>query len=89
MNYDLDMPPYIQDMAEWLDDEKKTHPCNGESAYKGFEITMAVLRAIINRGQVKLPLGPGETEIDEIKKVIPNVPVLLSGEFQKKEYGPK
>ena len=22
MNYDLDMPPYIQEMADWLDDEQ-------------------------------------------------------------------
>jgi hypothetical protein len=26
MNYDLDMPPYIQDMADWLDDDTKVHP---------------------------------------------------------------
>ena len=28
MNYDLDMPPYIQEMADWLDDDKKVHACN-------------------------------------------------------------
>jgi hypothetical protein len=38
MNYDLDMFPYIQEMADWLDDGAKVHPCNFESAYKGFEI---------------------------------------------------
>jgi predicted dehydrogenase len=27
MNYDLDMPPYIQQMADWLDDDGKVHPC--------------------------------------------------------------
>ena len=26
MNYDLDMPPYIQDMADWLDDDSKRPP---------------------------------------------------------------
>ncbi len=29
MNYDLDMPPYVNDMADWLDDDSKIHPCNG------------------------------------------------------------
>jgi len=41
MNYDLEMPPYIEDMVRWLDDDKQVHPCNGESAYEGFEIAMA------------------------------------------------
>ena len=59
MNYDLDMPPYVDDMADWLDDDSKVHPCNGESAYKGFEITMGILRSVVQRGQVALPLGPG------------------------------
>jgi len=86
MNYDLDMPPYVEDMARWLDDERQVHPCNGESAYKGFEITMAVLRSVVERGQIKLPLGPGEPEIAAISKVLPDRPVLLSTEASRKEY---
>ncbi len=35
MNYDLDMPPYIQEMADWLDDDAQVHPCNFWSAYNG------------------------------------------------------
>jgi hypothetical protein len=34
MNYNLDMPPYIEDMARWLDDDASPHPCRFESAYK-------------------------------------------------------
>lgn len=86
MNYDLDMPPYVEDIARWLDDDRQVHPCNGESAYKGFEIAMAVLRSVVERGQVKLPLGPGEPEIDAISKVLPERPVLLSTEASRKEY---
>jgi predicted dehydrogenase len=86
MNYDLDMPPYVNDMADWLDDERKVHPCNGESAYKGFEITMAMLRSVVERGQVKLPLGPGEPELEVLRKVLPDRPVLLSSEGNRKEY---
>jgi predicted dehydrogenase len=87
MNYDLDMPPYVNDMADWLDDDARVHPCNGESAYKGFEILMAILRSVVARGQVKLPLGPGEPELEALRKVLPEAPVLLSFEGNRKEYG--
>jgi len=29
MNYAHDTPLYVQDMANWLDDDKNVHPCNG------------------------------------------------------------
>ena len=87
MNYDLDMPPYVDEMADWLDDDAKVHPCNGESAYKGFEIAMAVLRSVVDRGQVKLPLGPGEPELEALRRVLPDRPALLSFEENRKEYG--
>jgi predicted dehydrogenase len=86
MNYDLDTPAYVQDIAEWLDDDARVHPCNGESAHKGFEITMGMLRSVIERGQVKLPLGPGEPELDALRQVLPDRPVLLSSEVNRKEY---
>ena len=38
MNYDLDMPPYIQEMADWLDDPQKVHPCNFDHAALGAAI---------------------------------------------------
>ena len=87
MNYDLDMPPYVADMAAWLDDDRKVHPCNGESAYKGFEIAMAITRSVVTRGQVALPLGPGEPELDALRKVLPAQPVMLSTEANRQEYG--
>jgi len=87
MNYDLEMPPYVQDIAQWLDDDTRIHPCNGESAYKGFEISMAMLRSVIQRGQVKLPLGQGEPELDALRNVLPERPVLVSSEINRKEYG--
>jgi predicted dehydrogenase len=87
MNYDLDMPPYVDQMADWLDDAARVHPCNGESAHKGFEITMAMLRSVVHRGQVKLPLGPGEPELEALRRALPERPVLLSFEGNRKEYG--
>ena len=87
MNYDLDMPPYVQEMADWLDDDSKAHPCNGESAYKGFEITMGMLRSVVERGQVALPLGPGEPELERLRKILPQTPLLATTEANRKEYG--
>ncbi len=87
MNYDLDMPPYVDAMADWLDDEAKIHPCNGESAYQGFEIAMALLRSVVDRGQVALPLGLGEAELEALARVLPERPVLLSFCGNRKEYG--
>jgi predicted dehydrogenase len=70
MDYAHDMSPYIQEIADWLDDDVKVHPCNGESAFKGFEISMAVVRSAVNRGKVMLPLGPGEPELEALEKVL-------------------
>jgi len=63
MNYELDMPPYVQDIADWLDDDAKPHPCRFESAYKGHEILMALCRSAALGGQIALPL---EDDLDEI-----------------------
>jgi predicted dehydrogenase len=71
MDYAHDMPPYIQEIVEWLDDPKKVHSCNGESAYKGFEIMMAICRSAVERGKVKLPLGPGAPELEALKNALP------------------
>src|SRR5689334_5014397 len=51
MNYDLDMPPYIQEMADWLDN-KKVHQCNFEHACLGAEIMLAMQRSAAQGGQV-------------------------------------
>ena len=86
MSYDLDMPPYIADMAAWLDDDASVHPCNGEEAYKGFEIMMGFCRSVVARGQVALPLADGPAELDALKSVLPETPVLLSTPSNRKEY---
>lgn len=71
MDYDHDMPPYVQDIADWLDDPAKVHPCNGETALKGFEIMMAGCRSAVRRGKVSLPLGPGDPELEALQKALP------------------
>lgn len=86
MNYDLDMPPYIQEMADWLDDDKKLHACNFDSAYQGFEVMMALCRSVIEGGQVALPLTNGIDEIALLKEKLPNRKVLFSLAENAKEY---
>jgi len=71
MDYEHDMPPYIQDIANWLDDPNQVHPCNGETAFKGLEIMLAACRSVVQRGKVTLPLGPGEPELEALQKALP------------------
>jgi len=71
MDYDHDMPPYVQQIADWLDDPAQVHPCNGESAFKGLEIMMAICRSVVQRGKVSLPLGPGEPELEALENALP------------------
>ena len=70
MDYAHDMPPYIEEIADWLDDDEKIHPCNGESAFKGLQVTMGIVRSAIQRGKVTMPLGPGESELEALEKVL-------------------
>lgn len=87
MNYDLDMPPYVQEMADWLDNESKVHSCNFESAYKGFEIMAALCRSAAGGGQVALPLTDGADELEMLRERLPVGKVLLSMPENAKEYG--
>ncbi len=70
MDYGHDMPPYIQDIADWLDDDAKVHPCNGEQAFKGFQVMMAACRSAARGGRVSLPLGPAEPELEALRRVL-------------------
>lgn len=88
MNYDLDMPPYIQDIADWLDDDRKIHPCNFESAYQGFEIMMALCRSVWESGQVSLPLAGTMDEIQTLSTHLAGKRVLVSSAANAKEYLP-
>ncbi len=87
MNYDLDMPPYIQEMGDWLDDDKKVHQCNFEHAVLGAEIMLAMQRSAAEGGQVALPLTIGADEQALMKARLSDKPVLVSCEQNKKEFG--
>jgi predicted dehydrogenase len=87
MNYDVDMVPYIQDMADWLADDKAVHPCHFESAYKGFEIMMAMCRSAVHGGQVALPLQDGADELAALRDALPDARVLLGSPDHAQEFG--
>jgi len=87
MNYDLDMPPYIREIADWLDDNQKVHPCNFEHACQGAEIMLALQRSAADGGQVALPLATGADEQAMLRAKVPDRPVLVSCEQNRKEFG--
>jgi predicted dehydrogenase len=86
MNYDYDMPPYVQQMADWLDDDKKIHPCCFANAYKGFEIMSAMYRSVAEGGQIPLPLTTGADEIALLKEKVPAKKAILTLAESAKEY---
>ena len=87
MNYDLDMPPYIQEMADWLDGRSPSHQNCFANAYAGFEIMAGMCRSVIEGGQVALPLqGEGMDEIAALKKALPDRRVLLGSPLHAAEF---
>jgi predicted dehydrogenase len=86
MNYDLDMPPYIAEMADWLDG-KQVHQCNFAHAYLGAEIMLGLQRSAAEGGQVALPLSKGLDEQAMLKARTAAQKVLVSSEQNRKEFG--
>lgn len=67
---DHEQAPYIEDIAHWLDGARP-HPCDGEGGYKDQEIMCALMRSVVARGKIDLPLGPGEPELEALARVLP------------------
>jgi len=66
-----DQPPYISDLADWLDDPAKVHPCNGQTSYHGFQIAMGICLSSLEQRQVPLPVEVPETPVmDRLKEVL-------------------
>jgi len=86
MDYDKDMPGYIQDMADWLSGTR-VHPCNFGSAYKGLEIMMGICRSVVDGGQVALPLAEGADEIAAMREKLSDKPVLPAHPDHAVEFG--
>ena len=86
MDYDHDMPPYIAQMADWLDDDAKPHPARFERAYHGLEIMSALYRSAIDGGQIGLPLTEGLDELEGLRARVPPRKVLVTLADSTKEY---
>ena len=86
MDYGHDMPPYVQQMADWLDDESKPHPARFERAYHGLEIMLGLYRSMVEGGQVALPLQMGIDELAELRTKLPQKKVLMTLAESAKEY---
>ena len=67
-NAEKDQPPYIKDLAEWLDDPDKVHPCNGETTYHGFETVMAICLSALDRRKISLPIESPEPVIERLRR---------------------
>jgi predicted dehydrogenase len=86
MDYDHDMAPYVNQMADWLDDEQKPHPLRFARAYRGLEIVSGLYRSVIEGGQTALPLKNGMDELAGLRAKVPDRKVLMTLTESAKEY---
>jgi predicted dehydrogenase len=86
MDYEHDMGPYVQEMVDWLDDDRKPHPCRFERAYHGLEIVSALYRSVIDGGQIALPLATGMDELAGLRARVPDRKILMTLADSAKEY---
>ncbi len=85
MDYDQDMPGYIDDIAKWLNEGIK-HPCRFSNAYTNFEIWQAMYRSYFEGGQISLPLKNTMDEIEELKKRMPDKKIMVTFDESRNEY---
>jgi predicted dehydrogenase len=69
---------YLRDLADWLDDDAKVHPCNVDISYHGYEILEGLCISALDHTRVDLPLDPAQcVDINErLRRELPAVPAL-------------
>lgn len=70
-------PLFAGDLADWLDDPAKVHPCNIDITYHGYEIMEALCISALDHCRVDLPLDPtavGNT-LERLRAELPDCPV--------------
>ena len=69
-------PLYLAELADWLDDDSKVHPCNIDISYHGYEILEAVCISAMEDIRVDLPLDPEKCEdiLERMRKELPECP---------------
>jgi predicted dehydrogenase len=70
--------PYLRDLADWLDDDSKVHPCNVEISYHGYEILEGLCLSALNQTRIDLPLDTAECDdtFERMRRILPDVPPL-------------
>jgi len=63
-----DQPPYLRDLAYWLDDPARVHPCNGEVSYHGFELMMGICLSALENKKVTIPFVTKESIIERMRR---------------------
>lgn len=66
-----DQSPYIKDLADWLDNPNKIHPCNGEVTYHGFQILMGICLSSLEKRKINLPLKTSEPILERLRRELP------------------
>ena len=70
-------PLFARDLADWLDDDRKPHPCNIEISYHGYEILTGACLSCLDRTRIDLPfanpLGVGDL-FERLRKELTDVP---------------
>lgn len=66
-------PRLMADLADWLDDAGRVHPCRGETAFAGLEILLGMALSSLERRQVELPLAPEAVGpvLERLRAVLP------------------
>jgi predicted dehydrogenase len=67
---------FARDMADWLDDEAKVHPCNIAISHHGYEIMEALCLSALDHRRVDLPLPGGEHPdvFERMRRELPECP---------------
>jgi len=66
--------PYTKDIANWLDNPKNVHPCNGEISYHSFQILMGMCLSSYENRRIDLPIKqiPVEPILQTLKGELPD-----------------
>jgi hypothetical protein len=69
-------PLFAVDLADWLDDDGRPHPCNIEISYHGYEILEGLCISALDNRRVDLPLDISQC-VDifaRMRKELPDCP---------------
>jgi predicted dehydrogenase len=70
--------PYLRDLADWLDDDDRIHPCHVDISYHGYEILEAICRSALDHTPVELPLPDPATAEDLLERMWRELPDVES-----------